>query len=80
MKEENFRKLVEDCSSSHRQFDSKVSEFKQEFGELKRSAEQLFSSKASFLIRDLELTIKDHQAYINEQKSIMQALRLSFYL
>lgn len=74
VKEENLRKLVEDCSSSHRQFENKVGEFKQEFGELKRSTEHLFSSKAATLNRDLERTIKEHQHYINEQKSIMQAL------
>ncbi|KAA8522833.1 hypothetical protein F0562_009256 [Nyssa sinensis] len=50
VKEENLRKLVEDCSISHRQFD------------------------ASFLMGDLEHTIKEHQRYISEQKIIMQAL------
>ncbi|XP_057767781.1 autophagy-related protein 11 isoform X2 [Salvia miltiorrhiza] len=74
VKEENLRKTVEDCGSSHRQFENKVSEFKQEFGDLKRNTESLFSGKASFLVKDLDLTIKDHQRYINEQKSIMQAL------
>lgn len=80
VKEENLRKVVEDFSSSHRQFENKVSEFKHEFGELKHSAEQLFTSKASVLIRDLELTIKEHQRCVNEQKSIMQALRSSHSL
>ncbi|KAL8529380.1 hypothetical protein ACS0TY_006704 [Phlomoides rotata] len=75
VKEENLRKTVEDCSSSHGQFENKVSDFKKEFGDLKRNAEDLFSSKASFLVKDLDLAIKDHQRYINEQKSIMQALR-----
>ncbi|XP_028076325.1 LOW QUALITY PROTEIN: autophagy-related protein 11-like [Camellia sinensis] len=74
VKEESLRKVVEDCSSSHRQFENKVLEFKQEFGELKRSAEQLFTNKTSFLIRELELKIKEHQRYIDEQKRIMQAL------
>ncbi|KAK2966994.1 hypothetical protein RJ640_017712, partial [Escallonia rubra] len=73
VKEENLRKVAEECNGSHRQFENKVAEFKHEFGDLKRSAELLFSSKASH-IRDLEVTIKDHQRYINEQKSIMQAL------
>ena len=77
VKEENLRKLAEDCNSSHRQFEKKVSEFKQEFGELKRSTEQLFTSKSSFPIRDLELTIKEQLQYVTEQKSIMQALRFS---
>ncbi|KAK4481654.1 hypothetical protein RD792_012561 [Penstemon davidsonii] len=74
VKEENLRKIVEDCSSSHRQFENKVSEFKQEFGDLKRNTENLFSGKASFLVKDFELAINDHQRNINEQKSIMQAL------
>ncbi|KAA8535422.1 hypothetical protein F0562_030437 [Nyssa sinensis] len=74
VKEDNLQKLMEDCSISHRQFDNKVSEFKQEFGELKHSAEHLFSSKASFLIRDLELTIKKHRRCFNEQQTIMQTL------
>ncbi|KAK4415165.1 Autophagy-related protein 11 [Sesamum alatum] len=74
VKEENLRKTVEDCSSSHRQFENKVSEFKQEFGDLKCNTETLFSGKASFLVKDLDLAIKDHQRFINEQKSIMQAL------
>lgn len=75
VKEENLRKTVEDCSSSHRQFENKVSEFKQEFGDLKRNTETLYAGKASFLFKDLELAIKEHQRFINEQKSIMQALR-----
>ncbi|KAL3535159.1 hypothetical protein ACH5RR_003620 [Cinchona calisaya] len=74
VKEENLRKIVEDCSSSHRQFENKVLDFKEEFGELKHNAEHLFSSKASFHIGELETTIKEHQRYINEQKSIMQTL------
>ncbi|XP_052199937.1 autophagy-related protein 11 isoform X2 [Diospyros lotus] len=74
VREENLRKAKEECSTSHRQFEHKVSEFKQEFAELKRSAEHLFTSKTSFLIRDLEVTIKKHQRYVSEQKSIMQAL------
>ncbi|PIN06097.1 hypothetical protein CDL12_21363 [Handroanthus impetiginosus] len=74
VKEENLRKTVEDCSSSHGQFENKVSEFKQEFGDLKRNTENLYSGKASFRVKDLEFAIKDHQRFINEQKSIMQAL------
>ncbi|KAL3643027.1 hypothetical protein CASFOL_013842 [Castilleja foliolosa] len=74
VKEENLRKTVDDCSSSHRQFENKVSEFKQEFGDLKRNAENLFSGRASFLVKDLDLAMKEHQRFINEQKSIMQAL------
>lgn len=77
VKEENLHKVVEDCSSSHRQFENKILEFKEDFGELKRSAEHLFSNKASFRVRDLEFTIRDHQRFVNEQRSIMQALRFS---
>ncbi|KAJ9557878.1 hypothetical protein OSB04_012492 [Centaurea solstitialis] len=74
VKEDNLRKMVDECSGSHRQFESKVGEFKQEFGELKRSTEHLFSSKASILSRDFERTVKEHQHHISEQKTIMQAL------
>ncbi|KAK6151556.1 hypothetical protein DH2020_014191 [Rehmannia glutinosa] len=80
VKEENLQKTWEDCSSSHKQFENKVSEFKQEFGDLKSNSEHLFSVKTSFLIKVLELSIKDHQRFINEQKSIMQALRSSSIL
>ncbi|KAJ0697735.1 putative Ubiquitin-like domain superfamily [Helianthus annuus] len=74
VKEDNLQKMVDDCSNSHRQFESKVGDFKQEFGELKQRTEHLFSSKASILSRDLERTVKEHEHHINEQKSIMQAL------
>ncbi|CAH9086520.1 unnamed protein product [Cuscuta epithymum] len=74
VKEENLHKLVEDCNGSHQQFENKVLEFKQEFGELERHAEQLLSSKASVITGDLEQAIREHQKYVNEQKSIMQAL------
>ncbi|KAK6151545.1 hypothetical protein DH2020_014180 [Rehmannia glutinosa] len=80
VKEENLQKTWEDCSSSHKQFENKVSEFKQEFGDLQSNSEHLFSVKTSFLIKVLELSIKDHQRFINEQKSIMQALRSSSIL
>lgn len=74
VKEENLRKAGESCSSSHRQFENKVSQFKQIFGEVKRKVEELFSNRASLPIRNLDLTIKEHQRYITEQKSIMQSL------
>lgn len=79
VKEENSRKMVEDCSSSHRQFETKVSEFKQEFGELKRSTEHLFSSNIKTLdfIKNVELMVKEGQKYITEQKSVMQTLRFT---
>lgn len=75
VKEENLGKMMEDCSSSHRQLENKVMEFKQEFSDLKRNAENLFSGKASSIVKDLDTGIKEHQRHINEQKSIMQALR-----
>ncbi|XP_008223607.1 PREDICTED: autophagy-related protein 11 [Prunus mume] len=74
VKEENLRKAGESCSSSHRQFENKVSQFKQIFGEVKRKVEELFSNRASLPIRNLDLTIKEHQRHITEQKSIMQSL------
>lgn len=74
VKEENLRKIVEECSVSHRQFEIKVSEFKGDFGELKRNAEYLFSAKASSLVEDLEVMIREHQRYTTEQRSIMQIL------
>ncbi|XP_047947539.1 autophagy-related protein 11-like [Salvia hispanica] len=74
VKEESLQKTWEDCSSLHKQFQTKVSEFKLEFGELRNNAEHLFLDKASFLIKDLESSIRDRQQIITEQKSIMQAL------
>ncbi|KAM3269926.1 autophagy-related protein 11 [Capsicum chacoense] len=74
VKEENLRKLADDCHGSHRQFENKVSEFKLEFGELEHNAKHLFSTKGSHLIKEVELAIRDHQKYVSEQKSIMQAL------
>ncbi|CAL1358665.1 unnamed protein product [Linum trigynum] len=74
VKEENLRKAVENCSNSHKQFEKKVLEFKQMFGEVKRKVEELFSWQASVPIKNLELTIKEHQRFISEQKSIMQSL------
>ncbi|KAJ4839785.1 oligomeric, coiled-coil, peripheral membrane protein [Turnera subulata] len=74
VKEENLRKAVENCGNSHRQFEKKVLEFKQMFGEVKRKVEELFGSRTSFSIRNLEQTIKEHQRFIFEQKSIMQSL------
>ncbi|KAL2482870.1 Autophagy-related protein 17 [Forsythia ovata] len=74
VKVENLWKMVEDCSSSHRQIENKVSEFKEEFGELKLNIELLFSSRASFLINELDIAMKDHRRHIHEQKSIMLAL------
>ncbi|KAF7838114.1 autophagy-related protein 11 [Senna tora] len=74
VKEENLRKSVENCTSSHKQFENKVLQFKQTFGEMKHRVEELLSTKAFLPIKNLEQTIKEHQRYINEQKSIMQSL------
>ncbi|KAF7838115.1 autophagy-related protein 11 [Senna tora] len=74
VKEENLRKSVENCTSSHKQFENKVLQFKQTFGEMKHRVEELLSSKAFLPIKNLEQTIKEHHRYINEQKSIMQSL------
>ncbi|PWA58761.1 Autophagy-related protein 11 [Artemisia annua] len=74
VKEENLRKMLDDCSNSHRQFESKVTDFKKEFRDLKGSTENLFTNEATIVSSDLERTIKEHRQYINEQKSIMQAL------
>ncbi|KAG2668139.1 hypothetical protein I3760_15G146300 [Carya illinoinensis] len=74
VKEENLRKSAENCSGSHKQFENKVSQFKQMFGEVKRKVEELFAIRASFPTRNLEVMIKEHQQYINEQKSILQSL------
>lgn len=80
VKEENLRKSVENCSSSHMQFENKVSQFKQTFAEVKHRVEELLSTKASLSIKNLEQTFKEHQRYINEQRSIMQSLRLILVL
>uniref|UniRef100_A0A803Q076 Uncharacterized protein n=1 Tax=Cannabis sativa TaxID=3483 RepID=A0A803Q076_CANSA len=47
VKEENLRKSAENCSSSHRQFESKVSQFKQMFNEIHRKMDEVFSRRAS---------------------------------
>ncbi|KAF5725891.1 hypothetical protein HS088_TW23G00623 [Tripterygium wilfordii] len=74
VKEDNLRKSVENCTSSHRQFEKKVLDFKHAFVEVKHKVEELFSCRPSLAIRNLELTLKDHQQLINEQKSILQSL------
>ncbi|XP_061347516.1 autophagy-related protein 11 isoform X2 [Gastrolobium bilobum] len=74
VKEENLRKSVEICTSSHKQFENKVSQFKQTFGEVKHRVEEVLSSRAFLPIKNLEQAIKDHQRYTSEQKSIMQSL------
>ena len=80
VKEDSLRKSAENCSSSHRQFESKVSQFKQMFNEVDRKVEEVFSIGASLPTINLEQMIKGQQRYINEQKSIMQSLRLVSFL
>ncbi|RZC69749.1 hypothetical protein C5167_032887 [Papaver somniferum] len=74
VKEKNLWKWAESCNSSHRQFETKVSQLKQMFNELKQRVEDLFSAKSLTATRDLELMIRDSQKHVNEQKSIMQSL------
>lgn len=74
VKEENLRKAVDNCGNSHRQFEKKVSEFKQMFAEVRRKVEELFANRTPFSIRNLEQTIKEHQRFLYEEKSIMQSL------
>lgn len=76
VKEENLRKAAENCANSHRQFENKVSQFKQMFAEVKRKVEDVLASKTSLSVRNLELMIREHQRFIDEQRSIMLSLRL----
>jgi autophagy-related protein 11 len=81
VKEDNLQKSAENCSSSHRQFENKVSQFEQKIFEAKRKVEELFASRISFPPKKLEVKLKEYQQYINEQKSILQSLRwVVFYL
>ncbi|KAK4257584.1 hypothetical protein QN277_007152 [Acacia crassicarpa] len=74
VKEENLRKSVENCKSSHKQFENKVSQFKQAFGEVKRRVEELLSGRAFISVKNLDQAIKEHLRNLTEQKSIMQSL------
>ncbi|KAL8037311.1 hypothetical protein ABFX02_11G031200 [Erythranthe guttata] len=72
--EENLQKVWEECSSSHGRFEKKVLELKTEFGDLNGQVQDLFSCKTSNFIKDVELSVKEHRRFMDEQKSIMQAL------
>ncbi|KAJ4913600.1 Autophagy-related protein [Raphanus sativus] len=74
VKEDNLKKAVENCASSHKQFENKIAQFQQMFVEVKRKVEELFACRDSLTMKNLEATVKDHERYINEQKSIMQSL------
>lgn len=75
VKEDNLKKAVEICASSHRQFENKIAQFQQMFVDVKQKVEELFACRASLSMKNLEVAVKDHEQYINEQKSIMQSLR-----
>lgn len=79
VKEENLRKSVENSRSTHKQFENKVSKFKQAFGDVKRRVEELLSGRASFSVKNLDQVIEEHLRNLTEQKSIMQSLRLVFF-
>ncbi|KAL9667506.1 hypothetical protein QQ045_001867 [Rhodiola kirilowii] len=72
--EENVKNKGQYCSASHKQFEAKVANFQKMFNDVKRKVEDLLSIKTSLNVRNLEVMIKEHQQYINEQKSIMQSL------
>ncbi|KAM7267997.1 hypothetical protein ACFE04_010163 [Oxalis oulophora] len=74
VKEDSLRKVAENCSLSHRQFENKVSQFKQMFADVSHKVEELFASRDFSPFRNLYPVIKDHLQYIDEQKSIMQSL------
>ncbi|AEE85809.1 putative protein [Arabidopsis thaliana] len=74
VKEDNLKKAVENCASSHRQFENKIAQFQQMFVEVKRKVEELFACRASLSMKNLEVTVKDHERFIDEEKSIMQSL------
>ncbi|CAH2077428.1 unnamed protein product [Thlaspi arvense] len=74
VKEDNLKKALENCASSHRQFENKIAQFQQMFVEVKRKVEELFACRASLSMKNLEVAVKDHERFINEQKSIMQSL------
>ncbi|CAN7119712.1 unnamed protein product [Brassica rapa subsp. narinosa] len=74
VKEDKLSQAVESCGSSHRQFENKIAQFQQMFVEVKRKVEELFACRASLSMENLEVTVKEHQHFINEQNSIMQSL------
>lgn len=79
VKEDDLRKWVDVCFNSHRQFELKVSQLKTNFGELKRKLDSLLSSMNSAGWGELEHAIKNHLKVLNDQKSVMQSLRLDYY-
>ncbi|RID50683.1 hypothetical protein BRARA_H01391 [Brassica rapa] len=69
VKEDNLKKAVENCASSHRQFENKIAQFQQMFVEVKRKVEELFACRASLSVKNLEVTVKDHERFIDEQRA-----------
>lgn len=76
VKENDLRKWADNCFNSHKQFENKVSQLKQNSGELNRRVDSVFLEMDSTGIKDLELMMRDHQKILGDQKSIMQSLRL----
>ncbi|XP_020577721.1 autophagy-related protein 11 [Phalaenopsis equestris] len=74
VKENDLRKWADNCFNSHKQFEVKVSQLKQNFGELSRRVDGVFHDMDSTGIKELELMMKDHQIFLNDQKSILQSL------
>ncbi|KAJ1703562.1 hypothetical protein LUZ63_003341 [Rhynchospora breviuscula] len=74
VKENELRKWAEACAVSHRQFEAKVLQLKLNFGELKRKVENLFEAMSANSAKDLDVSVKEHQRLVNEQRSIMQVL------
>jgi autophagy-related protein 11 len=77
VKENDLRELAQaTCAVQHRQFEGKVFQLKSNFGELKRRVENLFEAMIVNSAKDLDVSIKEHQRLVIEQRSIMQVLRL----
>lgn len=74
VKENELRKWADNCFNSHKQFENKVSQLKQNFGEVNRRVNSVFLDMDSNGIKDLELMMKEHQKILSDQKSIMQSL------
>lgn len=75
VKENELREWAEVCTVPHRQFEGKVFQHKSNFGELKRRVENLFEAMIVNSAKDLDMSIKEHQRLVIEQRSIMQVLR-----
>ncbi|WOK95044.1 autophagy-related protein [Canna indica] len=74
VKEDDLRKWVTICFNSHRQFETKVTQLKTNFAELKRRLESLVSTMSSASWGELDYAIKNHHKILNDQKSVMQSL------